>query len=356
LSKLFSEVKVGGITFKNRAWVSPMCQYSAVNGLIQDWHAVHYGAFITGGAGLVMVEASAVHPDGRITPADAGIWTDQQAQVLAEIPRFAHRYGTKAGIQIAHAGRKASMAKPWNGGESVLPADGGWQSVAPSPIAFEGCAAPVELTLAEIALLRADFVAAAERAMSADFDVVEIHAAHGYILHEFFSPISNKRTDEYGGSFENRIRLLCQIASEVRLVVPSSRALFVRISATDWIAGGWSIADSVALARELKARGVDLIDCSSGGISTAQQIEVGPGYQVEFARKIHEESGILTNAVGMITTGQQAEEILAFDDIAAVMIGRSMLGNPRWPIQAAADLGDEIPWPNQYARGFTSRS
>jgi 2,4-dienoyl-CoA reductase-like NADH-dependent reductase (Old Yellow Enzyme family) len=356
LSKLFSEVKVGGITFKNRAWVSPMCQYSAVNGLIQDWHAVHYGAFITGGAGLVMVEASAVHPDGRITPADAGIWTDQQAQVLAEIPRFAHRYGTKAGIQIAHAGRKASMAKPWNGGESVLPADGGWQSVAPSPIAFEGCAAPVELTLAEIALLRADFVAAAERAMSADFDVVEIHAAHGYILHEFFSPISNKRTDEYGGSFENRIRLLCQIASEVRLVVPSSRALFVRISATDWIAGGWSIADSVVLARELKARGVDLIDCSSGGISTAQQIEVGPGYQVEFARKIHEESGILTNAVGMITTGQQAEEILAFDDIAAVMIGRSMLGNPRWPIQAAADLGDEIPWPNQYARGFTSRS
>ena len=356
MSKLFSEVQVGGITFKNRAWVSPMCQYSAVNGLIQDWHAVHYGAFITGGAGLVMVEAAAVHPDGRITPFDAGIWTDQQAQVLAEIPRFAHRYGTKAGIQIAHAGRKASMDAPWNGGDSVLPTDGGWQSVAPSAIAFEGYLAPVELTLADIALIRADFVAAAERAMSADFDVVEIHAAHGYLLHEFFSPISNKRTDEYGGSFENRIKLLCQIASEVRLVVPSSRALFVRISATDWIAGGWDIDDSVALARELKARGVDLIDCSSGGISTAQQIEVGPGYQVEFARKIHEETGILTNAVGMITTGEQAEEILAFDDIAAVMIGRSMLGNPRWPIQAAAELGDEIPWPNQYARGFTSRS
>jgi 2,4-dienoyl-CoA reductase-like NADH-dependent reductase (Old Yellow Enzyme family) len=355
MSKLFSEVKVGGVTFKNRVWVSPMCQYSAVNGLIQDWHAVHYGAFITGGAGLVMVEAAAVHPDGRITEYDAGIWTDQQAQVLAEIPRFAHRFGTKAGIQIAHAGRKASTDTPWSGRGMVTVEAGGWQSVAPSPIAFEGYVAPRELTLAEIALIRADFVAAAERAMSADFDVVEIHAAHGYLLHEFFSPISNQRTDDYGGSFENRIKLLCEIASEVRLVVPRSRALFVRISATDWIAGGWSIDDSVALARELQARGVDLIDCSSGGISTAQQIEVGPGYQVEFARKIHEESGILTNAVGMITTGEQAEAILAYDDIAAVMIGRAMLGNPRWPIQAAADLGDEIPWPNQYARGFTAR-
>lgn len=355
MSKLFSEVKVGGVTFKNRVWVSPMCQYSAVNGLIQDWHAVHYGAFITGGAGLVMVEAAAVHPDGRITEYDAGIWTDQQAQVLAEIPRFAHRFGTKAGIQIAHAGRKASTDTPWSGRGMVTVEAGGWQSVAPSPIAFEGYVAPRELTLAEIALIRADFVAAAERAMSADFDVVEIHAAHGYLLHEFFSPISNQRSDDYGGSFENRIKLLCEIASEVRLVVPRSRALFVRISATDWIAGGWSIDDSVALARELQARGVDLIDCSSGGISTAQQIEVGPGYQVEFARKIHEESGILTNAVGMITTGEQAEAILAYDDIAAVMIGRAMLGNPRWPIQAAADLGDEIPWPNQYARGFTAR-
>jgi 2,4-dienoyl-CoA reductase-like NADH-dependent reductase (Old Yellow Enzyme family) len=355
VSKLFSQIQVGGVTFKNRAWVSPMCQYSAVNGLIQDWHAVHYGAFITGGAGLVMVEAAAVHPDGRITHHDAGIWTDQQAQVLAEIPRFAHRFGTKAGIQIAHAGRKASTDTPWSGRGMILPADGGWQSVAPSPIAFEGYLAPVELTLADIALIRADFVAAAERAMSADFDVVEIHAAHGYLLHEFFSPISNQRTDDYGGSFENRIKLLCEIASEIRLVVPKSRALFVRISATDWIAGGWSIDDSVALARELQARGVDLIDCSSGGISTAQQIEIGPGYQVEFARKIHEESGILTNAVGMITTGEQAEAVLAGDDIAAVMIGRAMLGNPRWPIQAASDLGDEIPWPNQYARGFTSR-
>ena len=355
MSKLFSQVQVGGVTFKNRAWVSPMCQYSAVNGLIQDWHAVHYGAFITGGAGLVMVEAAAVHPDGRITEHCAGIWTDQQAQVLAEIPRFAHRFGTKAGIQIAHAGRKASTDTPWSGRGFIAVEAGGWQSVAPSPIAFEGYLAPFELTLAEIALIRADFVAAAERAMSADFDVLEIHAAHGYWLHEFFSPISNQRIDEYGGSFENRIKLLCEIASEVRLVVPRSRALFVRISATDWIAGGWSIDDSVALARELQARGVDLIDCSSGGISTAQQIELGPGYQVEFARKIHEESGILTNAVGMITTGEQAEAILADDDIAAVMIGRAMLGNPRWPIQAAAELGDEIPWPNQYARGFTAR-
>jgi 2,4-dienoyl-CoA reductase-like NADH-dependent reductase (Old Yellow Enzyme family) len=356
MSKLFSELTVGGVTFKNRAWVSPMCQYSAVNGLIQDWHAVHYGAFITGGAGLVMVEASAVHPDGRITPADSGIWTDQQAQVLAEIPRFAHRQGTKAGIQIAHAGRKASAKAPWEGGAQVSVAEGGWQSVAPSAIAFEGFTEPTALSLSDIALLRADFVAAAERAISADFDVVEIHAAHGYLLHEFLSPISNQRTDEYGGSFENRIRLLCQIASEVRMVVPATRALFVRISATDWIEGGWGIDDSVALSRELKARGVDLVDCSSGGTSLAQKIELGPGYQVAFARQIQQEAGILTNAVGMITTAEQAEAILEDGSVAAVMIGRSMLGNPRWPIQAAADLGDEIPWPNQYARGFTARS
>jgi len=354
MSKLFTPIKVGGIEIKNRAWVSPMCQYSAIDGLIQDWHAVHYGAFITGGAGLVMVEASAVKPEGRITPFDVGIWNDQQAQVLAEIPRFAHQHGVKAGIQLAHAGRKASIAKPWEGGLPVDPKDGGWKAEGPSTVAFEGYPEPRELSLADIALLKNSFAAAAERALSADFDVIEIHAAHGYLLHEFFSPISNKRTDDYGGSFENRIRLLCEIASELRLIIPSSHALVVRISASDWIEGGWSIDDSVELCRELKLRGVDLIDVSSAGISTAQQIKLGPGYQVEFAKKIHQGTGIATSAVGAITTGKQAEEILASGDVEAVMIGRAMLGNPRWPLKAAAELGEEIPWANQYARGVIS--
>ena len=351
MSILFSPIKVGGVEIKNRAWVSPMCQYSAINGLIQDWHAVHYGAFITGGAGLVMVEASAIKPEGRITPFDVGIWTDQQAQVLAEIPRFAHRHGVKAGIQLAHAGRKASVGKPWEGGQPVAHEDGGWETEAPSAVAYEGYPVPRELTAADIALIKANFAAGAERALSADFDLIEIHAAHGYLLHEFLSPISNKRTDEYGGSFENRIRLLCEIASEIRMIVPSSHALTVRISASDWIEGGWSIEDSIELCRELKARGVDLIDVSSAGISAAQQITLGPGYQVEFAKRIHQETGIATNAVGAITTGAQAEEILASGDVQAVMIGRAMLGNPRWPLKAAAELGEEIPWANQYARG-----
>jgi 2,4-dienoyl-CoA reductase-like NADH-dependent reductase (Old Yellow Enzyme family) len=350
MSKLFSPIKVGGIEIKNRAWVSPMCQYSAVNGLIQDWHAVNYGAYITGGAGLVMVEATAVRPEGRITPGCTGIWSDQQAQVLAEIPRFAHRHGVKAGIQLAHAGRKASVSEPWTGLKYVDHADGGWETEAPSAIAFEGYPEPRELTLTEIAKLKLDFAAGAERALSADFDLIEIHAAHGYLLHEFLSPISNKRTDEYGGSFENRIRLLCEIASELRLIVPSSHALAVRISATDWIDGGWDIDQSVELCRELKARGIDLIDVSSAGISTAQDIKLGPAYQTAFAEKIHQETGIATSAVGSITTGPQAEEILQRGDVEAVMIGRAMLANPHWPAQAANDLGEELPLPNQYLR------
>ena len=350
MSKLFSPIKVGGVEIKNRAWVSPMCQYSAVNGLIQDWHAVHYGAFITGGTGLVMVEATGVQEVGRITPFCPGIWTDQQAQVLAEIPRFAHRHGVKAGIQLAHAGRKGSTDRPWAGGKPVAIEDGGFECVAPSAIAFEGYPVPRELTLSEIAKIKADFAAAAERALSADFDVIEIHAAHGYLLHEFLSPISNKRTDEYGGSFENRIRLLCEIASEIRLIVPSSHALFVRISATDWIEGGWDLEQSIELVRELKARGIDLIDVSSAGLSLEQKLVLGPGYQADFAKQIHQATGMPTSAVGAITTGPQAEELLQSGDIEAVMIGRAMLANPRWPTKAAADLGDEVPWANQYQR------
>ena len=351
MSQLFTPIQIGGVKVKNRIWVSPMCQYSAINGLIQDWHAVHYGAFITGGAGLVMVEAAAVRPEGRITLGDVGIWTDQQAQLLAEIPRFAHSHGVSAGIQLAHAGRKASIHAPWNGGAPVSSEEGGWQTEGASALAFDGYPSPRELTIPEIDLIKADFVAAAERALVADFDVIEIHAAHGYLLHSFLSPISNQRTDQYGGSLENRMRLLCDIASQIRAVVPSNHALLVRISASDWVEGGWDIEDSVELARQLQARGVDMVDCSSGGNVATAQIPYGPGYQVQFAKKIQQETGVLTVAVGGISSGRQAEDILDSGDVSAVMIGRAMLGNPRWPLKAAQDLGDEIPWPKQYARG-----
>ena len=355
MSKLFSPTTIGGVTFHNRAWISPMCQYSAVEGMMQDWHAVHYGAFITGGAGLVMVEATAVRPEGRITPGDLGIWSDQQAQVLAEIPQFAHRHHTKVGIQLAHAGRKASATVPWVGGKSLSYEGGGWVTEAPSALAFGDRVVPHELTISEIALIKADFVNAAERAVAAGFDVIEIHAAHGYLLHEFISPISNKRTDTYGGTLENRMRLLMEITSDVRLAVPASRALFVRISATDWIEGGHDINDSVVICRELQARGVDLIDVSSGGLDPDQKIVLGPGYQVQFARTIQQEVGIPTSAVGLITSGPQAEEVLSDGAVEAVMLGRAMLGNPRWPFQAASDLGEDIPWPNQYLMGFVER-
>lgn len=356
MSILFSEVTVGPHTYKNRVWVPPMCQYSAIDGLLQDWHAVHYGAFITGGAGLVMVEATAVAPEGRISAGDLGIWTDQHAQVLAEIPRFAKRHNTKVGIQIAHAGRKGSCHAPWKGGAPLTEAEGGWETIAPSSVAFEGYPTPREMTIEDINKVRYQFAAGVERAVMAEFDVIEIHSAHGYLLHEFLSPLSNQRTDEYGGSFENRIRLLLEIVSEARLTIPQHRSLFVRISATDWIEGGWDVAQSVALTRELHARGVDLVDVSSGGLSMRQDIPLGPGYQVPAARTIAQETGTPVSAVGIITTGAQAEEILSDGDITAVMIGRASLGNPRWAYQAAQDLGEPIPWADQYARGFLARS
>jgi 2,4-dienoyl-CoA reductase-like NADH-dependent reductase (Old Yellow Enzyme family) len=259
------------------------------------------------------------------------------------------------GIQLAHAGRKASCVAPWRGGTSIDDSEGGWQKVAPSAVAFEGYHEPRELTIAEIQEVIEAFAAAARRAVAAGFDVIEIHSAHGYLLHEFLSPISNKRTDEYGGSFENRIRLLCEVASAVRLEVPQNRALFVRLSATDWVEGGWDVEQSCAVVRELHARGVEFIDVSSGGLSMAQDIKLGPGYQVDFARTIAQETGMPVSAVGMITTGAQAEDVLADGTVEAVMIGRSTLGNSRWPYQAAKELGDDIPWPDQYARGFLAR-
>ncbi len=351
MSNLFDPIQVGNLEIKNRVWVSPMCQYSAVDGVMQDWHAIHYGSFITGGAGLVMVEATGVSPEGRISPNCLGIWTDSQAQVLAELPRFASKFGVAMGIQLAHAGRKASTATPWNGGKPVAIADGGWQSVGPSAIAFGEYPTPHELTESEIAKVRHDFVAAAERALFAGFEVIELHVAHGYLLHEFLSPLSNHRNDEYGGSFENRVRLLLEIVREIRVVISPARALFVRLSCTDWVDGGWELADSVALAKELKAAGVDLIDCSSGGTIPNAQIPVGPGYQVPFATEIRNQAQIPTSAVGFIDNAVQADTIISSGQADAVMLGRAMLGNPRWPLQAAADLGLPVPWPDQYQRG-----
>jgi len=351
MSNLFDPITVGNISIKNRVWVSPMCQYSAVDGVMQDWHAIHYGSFITGGSGLVMVEATGIRPEGRISPQCLGIWNDQQAQVLGELPNFAHKHGVKMGIQLAHAGRKASTSAPWLGGKPLDVADGGWQTVAPSAIAFGNYPQPRELSTSEINQLREDFVTAAERALFAGFDVIELHVAHGYLLHEFLSPISNQRTDEYGGSFENRIRLLIEIAREIRVVISPTRALFVRLSCTDWVDGGWTIDESVELARELKAIGVDLIDCSSAGTTPDAQIPVGPGFQVPFAQRIREEAVIATSAVGMIDSAQQAQQIIESGQADAVMLGRAMLGNPRWPLQAASELGIEVPWPSQYQRG-----
>ncbi|NBY15976.1 MAG: NADH:flavin oxidoreductase/NADH oxidase [Actinobacteria bacterium] len=351
MPNLFDPIQVGNVSIKNRVWVSPMCQYSAIDGLMQDWHAIHYGSLITGGSGLVMVEATGVTAAGRISPNCLGIWSDAQAQVLSELPNFAAKHGVKMGIQLAHAGRKASCASPWLGGKPLSPSDGGWETVGPSQIAFGSYPAPKELTRSEVDQIRHDFVAAAERALFAGFDIIELHVAHGYLLHEFLSPISNQRTDEYGGSFHNRIRLLLEIVREVRVVISPARALFVRLSCTDWVAGGWTIEDSVLLAKELKRAGVDLIDCSSAGTTPDAQIPLGPGFQVPFANQIRMQAQILTSAVGMIDNAEQAQAIVEQGQADAVMLGRAFLGNPRWPLQAAADLGVEVPWPNQYQRG-----
>ena len=311
MSKLFSELTVGGVTFKNRAWVSPMCQYSAVEGVIQDWHAVHYGSLITGGAGLVMVEASAVSAEGRITPRCAGIWTDQQAQVWAEVPRFAQRFGVKTGIQLAHAGRKGSTNVPWDKPGSVAPSAGGWQTIAPSAVAFDSYAAPREMTLDEIEELKGQFAAAAERALSAGFDVIEIHAAHGYLLHEFLSPISNKRSDEYGGSFENRIRFLLKVVEVIRSVIPAGMPLFLRTSSHDWIDGGWDTSENSALAKILLPLGVDLIEVLNAAATKpfgfmkftpgpgvgGHCIPVDPHYLLDSASRLEVELPVLNSAI-----------------------------------------------------------
>ncbi|HEY1187168.1 MAG TPA: NADH:flavin oxidoreductase/NADH oxidase [Gemmata sp.] len=348
-SELFSPLTVRGVTFRNRIAVSPMCQYSAADGFADDWHLVHLGSRAVGGAGLVLAEATAVSPEGRITPGDLGIWTDGHAEPLARVARFITRMGAVPGIQLAHAGRKASCRVPWEGG-AQLPLDaGGWQHVAPSAVPFhEGERAPAPLDEAGIRTVIGQFRAAAQRAVRAGFRVIELHAAHGYLLHEFLSPLSNRRTDRYGGSLENRMRIVLETAAVLRETVPQELPLFVRISATDWAEGGWDLPQSVELAKALKPLGVDLIDCSSGALVPHVRIPVGKGYQVPFASAIRAQAGIMTGAVGMITEAPQANEIITSGAADMVLLAREMLREPYWALKAQQALGQEPAWPTQY--------
>ena len=349
---LFSPLTIGNITFKNRLVVSPMCQYSALDGFANDWHFVHLATRAVGGAGLVFTEAAAVAPEGRISAQDLGIWQDEHIEELKRITDFMHQHEALAGIQLAHAGHKASSGVPWKGGRLVLPENDGWQPVSASayPLAADNPLFSNALTTDEIKTIVGDFVKAAQRALSAGFDVIEIHAAHGYLLNGFLSPVVNRRSDEYGGSFENRIRLLLEITNATRAALPENYPLFVRISASDWTENGWTIDDSVALSAILKNHGVDLIDCSSGGLTKPSNIPVGFNYQVPFAQKIKQQTGILTGAVGLITEAQQANAIIVEEKADLVFLGREMLRNPYFPQKAAFELGQEIKIPVQYER------
>jgi 2,4-dienoyl-CoA reductase-like NADH-dependent reductase (Old Yellow Enzyme family) len=355
MSKLFSPLTIKSVTFKNRIVVSPMCEYSAVDGFANEWHLVHLGSRAVGGAGLIITEATAVSPEGRISPDDLGIWKNAHLDKLKTIVSFIHKHGSVAGIQLAHAGRKASSPSPWKGNTQLSKENGGWQTVAPGAIPFnEGEMLPEALTKEGINKVIEDFKAAAQRALSAGFKLVEIHAAHGYLIHEFLSPLSNPRTDEYGGSFENRARLLLEITDAIQSVWPDNLPLFVRISATDWVQGGWNETESVQLAALLKAKGVDLIDCSTGGLVPGAKIPVGPGYQVRFAAQIKKEAGLLTGAVGMITGAAQAEAILANEEADLIIMARELLRDPYFPLHAAHELGVDLEWPDQYKRAKRS--
>jgi 2,4-dienoyl-CoA reductase-like NADH-dependent reductase (Old Yellow Enzyme family) len=350
VAKLFSPLTIKKATFKNRIVMSPMCQYSATDGFSNDWHLVHLGSRAVGGSGLIISEATAVSPEGRISPGDLGLWSDDHIEGLKRIVSFVHQHGSVAGIQLAHAGRKASTAIPWKGKGQLDENSGGWQIVAPSGLPFmQGDGIPEALSKEGILKVVSDFKAAAGRTLVAGFDVIEIHSAHGYLLHEFLSPLSNQRNDEYGGSFENRIRLLLQVIDAVRSVWPSENPLFVRISATDWTEGGWTVEESVRLAFILKDKGVDLIDCSSGGNVYNATIPVGPGYQVPISTEVRK-TGILTGAVGLITTARQAELILQEEKADLVLFARELLRNPYFPLVAARELGVDVKWPEQYLR------
>jgi 2,4-dienoyl-CoA reductase-like NADH-dependent reductase (Old Yellow Enzyme family) len=351
MAKLFTPLQLRDVSFKNRIFVSPMCQYSAHDGMPNNWHLVHLGSRAVGGAGLVMVEATAVNPEGRITPFDLGIWSDAHTEAFKPIVEFIKQHGAVPAIQIAHAGRKASCEVPWKGGKYLPLSEGGWPTVAPSAIALTpDHAAPAALAIGDIEQLVADYEAAAKRALAAGFEVLEFHCAHGYLMNEFLSPLTNKRTDEYGGSMENRCRLVLRIARLLRGLWPQDKPVFVRISAVDWVEGGWTIEDSIQLSKWLEEIGIDLIDCSSGGLMLDAKIPAGPGYQTAFAAAIRAQAHIATGAVGMITDAAQAEHILVTGQADAVFIARELLRDPYWPLHAARQLRADIDWPAQYAR------
>jgi 2,4-dienoyl-CoA reductase-like NADH-dependent reductase (Old Yellow Enzyme family) len=359
VSRLFSPLTLRGSTFRNRAWISPMCQYSSVDGHPTDWHLVHLGSFARGGAGLVMQEATAVTAEGRISPWDAGIWTDAQAADYRRITDFVRSQGAVPGIQLAHAGRKASSRRPWEGRGVVPPTDGGWLPVGPATDPYPGLATPTALTTEQVRTLVADWRAAAARADAAGFEVIEIHSAHGYLLHEFLSPLTNTRTDEYG---ENRAKLLTEVVDAVREVWPERKPLFVRLTGSDWAPGGLTVEDAVAVAKGLDGHGVDLFDVSSGGLVADQQLSVGAGYQVPFARAVRERAGTPTAAVGLITAPEQAEQVLVDGSADAVMLARAVLRDPSWPQHAAyalnhdeAEAPDALYWAPQYERARPPR-
>ena len=351
MAELFTPLQIKSITFKNRLVVSPMCQYSSLDGFSGEWHMVHLGSRAIGGAALVFTEATAVTPEGRISPSDLGIWKDEHIEHLKRITTFIETHGSVPGIQIAHAGRKSSQDAPWKGMQPIPIEQGGWETVAPSAIAFkEGDPVPKELTRVEIKAIVLKFKHAAERALKAGFKVIELHGAHGYLIHEFLSPLSNQRNDLYGGSFENRIRFLKEIIVEVRSVWPTELPLFVRLSATEYAEGGWTEQDSIALTEILKEMDVDLIDCSSGGNVHGVKIALKPLYQTDLAEHIKKESGIKTGAVGLITTAKEAESIIAEGRADLVFMAREFLRDPYFPLRAAHELGEDVDWPDQYVR------
>jgi 2,4-dienoyl-CoA reductase-like NADH-dependent reductase (Old Yellow Enzyme family) len=350
-SKLFSPLQIKSLTFKNRMAISPMCQYSATDGFANDWHLVHLGSRASGGTALIIQEATSVSPEGRISPGDLGLWKDEHIEKLQSINRFIVSQNAIPGIQLAHAGRKASVTEPWNGNKKLDETNGGWDTVAPSAVGYHSNEKPpIALDKIGIQKVISDFKSATKRAVQAGFQVVEIHAAHGYLLHQFLSPLSNFRTDEYGGSFENRIRLLLEVLEAVQSEWPLDLPIFIRISATDWADGGWNVEESVQLSQLLKEKGVDLMDVSSGGLVSHQQIPLGPNYQVSFAERIKKETGILTGAVGLITDADQSEEIVATGKADLVLFARESLRNPNLALDFAKELGVNVPWPKQYER------
>jgi len=351
MTHLFQPLQLRGLALSNRIAIPPMCQYSAHDGLAGDWHFVHYGSRAVGGAALLIVEATAVAPEGRISPGDLGLWQDEQGEPLARIARFMRQQGCVAGIQLAHAGRKGSTGLGWQAARTLTAAEGGWQTIAPSAVRFgDDYAVPREMTPADIRRVVQEFAAGARRARAAAFQVAEIHAAHGYLLHQFLSPLSNQRTDDYGGSFENRSRLAREVVAAVRAEWPEDLPVLLRVSATDWADGGWSIEETVELCRICKQLGVALVDVSSAGLVPWAKIPVGPGFQTEFAARIRREAGIPTAAVGLITSPAQADHIIRSGQADMVLLGREILRNPHWPLAAAQALGQATPWPAQYLR------